>query len=63
MTDFPRILAFIGGKLVPHHFECLGNEVTIDKQMRKWISRLDNSLMEWGTQEDHEHQLIVHCDR
>jgi hypothetical protein len=32
------------------------------QQMFKWIERLYNSLKEWGEEEDHEHQLIVHCD-
>ena len=30
--------------------------------MVKWIGRLDPSLREWGGEEDHEHQLIVHCE-
>ena len=30
--------------------------------MVKWITRLDPSLREWGGEEDHEHQLIVHCE-
>lgn len=30
--------------------------------MPKWINRLDNSLKEWGEEDNHEHQLIVPCD-
>ena len=61
MTAFPVVLAFVGGKLSSMRFECLGGEETMEREMGRWVFRLDNSLKEWGGENDHQHQLIVHC--